>query len=304
MFMILAGIGVSLRFVGTTDTGSIVRLRASLLRRGCVFLIVGFINLALWPGDILRVYGVAYLFAALLALSSQRNLLVYSTGVVLAFVAAVFVFDFETNWNFETLEYANLWTLKGGTMNLFYNGFRAVLPWIGVMFFGMWVGRFDFRSSKVRKTFILWGLIAWGTAELLSFCILQMLTPYTPESEQETLVALFGTDSLPAMPLFLLSSGGFAIALIMTCVHLCELHPTRFWKFFASAGQLAFTWYMLHIFVVIAAGLLTGFRGDVSLQVAYLVSAAFFLAMCVTSVLYRNWFRYGPLEWCLRKVAR
>ena len=304
MFMILAGIGVSLRFVGITDTDSIGKLRASLLRRGCVFLTVGFINLALWPGDILRVYGVAYLFAALLALSSQRNLLVYSASVVVAFVAAVFVFDFETNWNFETLEYANLWTLKGGTMNLFYNGFRAVLPWMGVMFFGMWVGRFNLRDIKVRKSFIVWGLIVWGAAELLSFGLLHLATPYTPESEQETLVALFGTDSLPAMPLFLLSSGGFAMALIMTCVHLCELHDARFWKFFANAGQLAFTWYILHILVVIIAGLMTGFRGDVSLQVAYLVSAAFFLTMCTTSVLYRSWFRYGPLEWCLRKLAR
>ena len=168
MFMLLAGIGVSLRFVGKTDAASVTKLRKNLAGRGCAFLIIGFINLALWPGDILRVYGVAYLFAAMFAFSSHWKLLVYSAAVVLAFVAAVFVFDFETNWNFETLEYANLWTLRGGAMNLFYNGFRAVLPWLGVMFFGIWVGRFDFRSSKVRKRFILWGLIVWGTAELLS----------------------------------------------------------------------------------------------------------------------------------------
>lgn len=304
MFMILAGIGVSLRFVGKTDSDSIARLRKSLGRRGCVFLIVGFINLALWPGDILRVYGVAYLFAAMLVFSSQRKLLVYSAAVVLAFVAAVFVFDFETNWNFETLEYANLWTLHGGAMNLFYNGFRAVLPWLGVMFFGMWVGRLDLRTSKVRRTFILWGLIAWVTGELLSLGILQLLIPYTPESERESLVAVFGTDSLPPMPLFLLSSTGLSIALIVTCIHLCELRPSRFWTAFANAGQLAFSWYILHIVLVIGAGLLTGFRGDVSILTAYLVSALFSLGMCVTSVLYRRWFRHGPLEWCLRKLVR
>ena len=109
-----------------------------------------------------------------------------------------------------------MWTLNGGTMNLFYNGFRAVLPWVGVMFFGMWIGRFDLRNSKVRKSIHGVGPDRLGNCRVafVWFALLQMLTPYTPQSEHETLVALFGTDSLPAMPLFLFSSGGFAIAVI------------------------------------------------------------------------------------------
>ena len=304
MFMILAGIGVSLRFAGKTDAASITRLRKSLTSRGWIFLIVGFVNLVLWPGDILRVYGIAYLCAALLAFSSQWKLLTYAVGVVLVFVGTVFVVDFGTNWNFETLEYANLWTLHGGLMNLFYNGFRAVLPWLGVMFFGMWVGRFDLRSSKVRKTFIVCGLLAWAVAELISFGLIRLAASVVSESELEDLIAILGTDSLPPMPLFLLSSGGFAIAVIMSCVHLCELKPGRLWDTIANAGQLAFTWYILHIFVVIAAGVATDFRGDTSLLMAYVVSATFFVAMCVSSFLYRGRFRHGPLEWTLRKLAR
>ena len=131
-----------------------------------------------------------------------------------------------------------------------------------------------------------------------------MLAPYTPESERETLLALVGTDSLPPMPMFLLSSIGFSIALIATCIHLCELLPSRFWTPLANAGQLAFSWYILHIILVIAAGVLTDFDGDVSMLVSYLVSASFFLVMCVTSVLYRLWFRHGPLEWGLRTLVR
>jgi len=46
------------------------------------------------------------------------------------FATMVFVIDFETNWDFATLDYCDLWTLGGGALNLFYNGFRAVLLWV------------------------------------------------------------------------------------------------------------------------------------------------------------------------------
>lgn len=303
LFMILAGIGVSLRFVGKTEASSISHLRTNLAGRGCVFLVVGFVNLMFWPGDILRVYGVAYLVAALLAVSSPSKLLGCSVTILLAFVACVFLFDFETNWDFGTLQYANLWTLRGATMNLFYNGFRAVLPWLGVMFFGMWVGRLDLRSGKVRQRLLRWGVIAWVAAELISFGLLRWITPYVPESEHEALVAMLGTDSLPPMPLFLISSCGFAIVVIAVCVHLCEMRQTRLGSVLAHAGQLAFSWYILHIIVVIGAGLLTDFRGDTPVAIASLVSAVFFCAMCMVSTLYRRRLRYGPLEWCLRKLV-
>lgn len=304
VFMILAGIGVSLRFVDKTDDDAIASVRTSLFRRGWAFLLIGFLNLALWPGDILRVYGIAYLCAAALAFSSRNRLLAYALSVAAMFTVCLFLIDFETNWDFETLEYANVWTLHGGAMNLFYNGFRAVLPWLGVMFFGMWIGRFDLRSNKVRRVFFVYGILAWGIAELASFGLLRMMTPFVSPDEIEDLVAIFGTDSLPPMPLFLLSSCGFAIATIMLCIHACELWPGKRWLSLTSAGQLAFTWYIAHIVIVIAVGLSIDFRGDVPLPIAYLVSGSFFLAMCAVSLFYRGCFRYGPLEWALRKMVR
>jgi len=261
------------------------------------------LNLALWPGDILRVYGVAYLIASYVALKSSRSLLAGSFGVFAFFLTMFLAVDFGTNWDFDTLEYANLWTVAGGSLNLFYNGFRAVLPWLGVMLIGIWIGRFNLRSAKVRQMFFICGIAAWAIAELVSFGLIQATIPFVGVSEADDLVAIFGTDSLPPMPLFLLSSGGAAIALVMLCVHLAERMPESVSNWIASSGQMAFTWYIAHIFVVIAAGIATGFRGDVSPAVAWAVAGAFYFAMCVASVVYRRYQKSGPLEWAMRKIV-
>ena len=39
-------------------------MRKTLTNRGLFLLVVGFVNLLIWPGDILRVYGVSLLIAA------------------------------------------------------------------------------------------------------------------------------------------------------------------------------------------------------------------------------------------------
>ena len=303
VFMLLAGIGISLRFRNVSNDSVAKTKKASLFRRGLFFLAVGFLNLMLWPGDILRVYGVAYIIASYLALSRDRTLFAWAFGVVGVFVAAIFTIDFGTNWDFATLEYANLWTIRGGLLNLFYNGFRATLPWLGVMFIGIWIGRCNLKSPKVRLAFFVAGLIAWMVAESISFGLLSVFKGSVSAAEMEDVVSIFGTDSLPPMPLFLCSSGGLGVALIMFCTDLSERLSAKVTCWLANAGQLAFTWYIAHIFVVIAAGIATGFRGDVSVANAWIVSGVFFVTMCLLSVWYRSFQKSGPLELLLRKVA-
>ncbi len=297
-FMLLAGIGVALQAARPLDA-----TRRRLWRRGLFFLAVGYLNLLIWDGDILRVYGVAYLAAVLFIACNKRVLCALSAASVGAFLVLGVLIDFETNWDFDTLHYANLWTPKGAALNLFYNGFRAVFPWLAVFVFGMVIGKLDLRSRSVQKKLIGFGLLCWAVAELASFAIRRSLYG-TPDLDDETIDALFGTDSLPAMPLFLLSSCGLVVAGIAACVWLAQRERVAKWsRPVASAGQLAFTWYILHILLVIAGGWLTGFDGDMPMLGAWIVSALFFAVMVVLSMLYRRRFRLGPLEWVLRKVA-
>src|SRR5215472_2820375 len=77
-FVILAGVGVTLRSqrsATSADPQALAKVRRTLIRRGLFLLIAGFINLWIWPGDILRVYGVSLLLAARLVSASNRRLL-------------------------------------------------------------------------------------------------------------------------------------------------------------------------------------------------------------------------------------
>jgi len=75
-------------------------------------LALGFINLAIWPGDILRVYGVSLLLAARLITASNRRLLLGAFGYVVGFVVLFLVLDFGKNWDWTTLTYQRLWTTE------------------------------------------------------------------------------------------------------------------------------------------------------------------------------------------------
>ena len=100
---------------------------------------------------------------------------------------------------------------------MFYNGFRAAFPWLGLFLVGMLIGRKDLRSPTVQRMFFWSGITIWLTAELTSFGLLSLTLPLGSPAGQKDLLAILGTNSLPPMPLFLLAAGGFATAFIFGC---------------------------------------------------------------------------------------
>ena len=122
--------------------------RETLIRRGYFLFAIGYLNLMIWPGDILRVYGVSLAVAAGLIAATDRRLLAVSLGFVLGFVLLLLTVDYEKNWDWSTMTYHGLWTAQGVVRNLFYDGFRSVFPWTGLFLFGMWLGRRDLRDPR------------------------------------------------------------------------------------------------------------------------------------------------------------
>ena len=203
-FVILAGIGVTLmsqRAVKGADSLAITKVREALIRRGLFLLALGFINLRIWPGDILRVYGVSLLLAARLITASDRRLLLGALGYALGFVALFLVLDFEKNWDWSTMTYHRLWTPTGVVRNLFYDGFRSVLPWTGFLVFGMWLGRLDLRDSATNGWVAFAAACTALGAEFISWLCASYFLAHPRGMDQETIKALFGTESMPALPL-------------------------------------------------------------------------------------------------------
>src|SRR4051794_22600650 len=240
-FVVLAGAGVTL--LASRRAG----VRAVLCRRAVFLLALGFLNLVVWQGDILRVYGVSLLLAAGLVGVPDRVLLAVAAGFVVGFVALFLFVEYDRNWDWATLTYRHAWEWPGVVRNLFYDGFRSVFPWTGLLVFGMWLGRRDGRSAAVRLRMLVGGAAAWGLAELASRLILRTVRRHWSRLDAETAQALFGTVSMPPLPLFLLSSGGAAVAVIALSVRAAEVGPSAPWLSpLVAMGQMALTWYFFH----------------------------------------------------------
>jgi uncharacterized protein len=305
-FVILAGVGVTLmsrRAVLSGDSHSIARTRRALVIRGVILLALGCINLWIWPGDILRVYGVSLFVAAWLITAPSRRLLLSALACMAGFVALFMMLDFEKNWDWATLSYRGLWTPAGLMRNLVYDGFRSVLPWTGFVVFGMWLGRLNLRDPAVNRRVFLAAIATALGAEVVSWlCVLYFLA-HPHGMDAETVIALFGTESMPALPLFLMASGGEAVAVIALCVRLSGEGPSRYWQPLAATGQMALTWYFAHIVLGLGAIVALGLENSQSLPVAAGCGAGFFVVAILLSWLWKLAFRHGPLEWVMRKIA-
>jgi len=303
MFMLLAGIGISLRLSSADDLDRIAEIRRDLQRRGIFFLVFGYVFLTLWSDDILRVYGIGFLLASLLLTKADRWLWACTGITAIGIVGLLFVIDFETNWDFTTFEYSNLWTLSGGAMHLFYNGTRAVFPWVGILFVGMLVGRRNLQDARVRRRLLITGLIVWGVAEFVSHELIDRAAQHVDESEREDIAVIFGTDSFPSLPFFLLSGGGLSLAIILSCVEITERLRPALWQPLAMAGRMAFTWYVGHIVLLVGAGILVDSKEFAPMFESYLATLTFCVAMILASWGYLRRFRFGPLEWLLRTTT-
>jgi uncharacterized membrane protein YeiB len=306
-FVVLAGVGLTLRSRSLRDAAddeALKGVRRTIVRRGLFLLAAGYLNLLIWAGDILRVYGVSLLLAAWFLRASGKVLWIVAVAFVVGFLVLILTVDYSANWDWETLEYYRLWTLAGAVRNLFYDGFRTVFPWTGLLFFGMWLGREDFREPRTRTRFFIGGLVVLVLAELGSWLLLRVAFADWHAKDPEEAVAVLGTASMPPMPLFQLSAVGTAVAVIAASIWVAErFAESVVVRALVATGQLAFTWYVGHIAFGLGAVMALGLTEDRPLSIGLATGAGFFAVATVVSSFWRRRFRLGPLEWLMRRVA-
>jgi uncharacterized protein len=136
-FVVLAGVGITLRQRGAAARSgddpaalpaALAAVRSTLIKRGLFLLVVGFLNLLFWQGDILRVYGVSLIAAAWLVVAADRWLWAAALGFVAVFFVLMATIDYSKHWDWQTMHYHGLWTPSGAVRNLFYDGFRSSFP--------------------------------------------------------------------------------------------------------------------------------------------------------------------------------
>jgi uncharacterized membrane protein YeiB len=298
-FVTLAGVGVSLmsrRARATRDPEELATVRRVLVRRAAFLFVVGLLYWSIWPADILHYYGVFLAVGALLLAAPDRQLLRLAAALVAAFaVLLLFGPDYSEGWDWETLTYHGFWTPRGFLLNLLYNGFHPVVPWLAFFLLGIWLGRRDLGRPEMRRRLLNVGFASAAVAEAAGWLLVKLATPHLGEEDAR---AVFGTSPMPPMPLYMVAASGTAVTVILLSVLAAERFAGSPWLApLVATGQLALTLYVGHVVVGLAPlevfGLLDGNR---SVGFSAVWGAVFCVGAVTFAALWRRRYSRGPLE--------
>lgn len=308
VFVITAGVGLSLlsqkaRLSG--DDGQIKAKRNLLLRRALFLFGVGLAWLPLWPADILHYYGVYIAICAWLLTAPDKWLWRLALLAMVGWLVLAFVIDYEAGWNFDDIEYTDLWTLEGALRNLFYNGFHPVLPWVAFVLIGMWLGRQDVGDPVLRRRLLAWSVGVMLLIEGLSSGLVALAKQDPGDLSPDDIEALFGAAPMMPTPLYVVAASATAIAFMMLCLEVGERWGERLMPL-VHTGQLALTLYAAHVFI--GFGVLESIGaldhgGGYDLAGAIGFALAFFVGGVWFTTWWRGRHRLGPLEWAMRRLT-
>lgn len=307
-FVVLAGVGMSLacRRALIENDQQLLKTRITALRKRAAFLFIfGLAYTPLWPADILHFYGFYILLGTFLIRSSDGKLLLSSSTIVMVFLLLLLFFDYEQGWNWQTLEYTDLWTMEGMFRHIFFNGFHPVFPWAAFLVAGIWLGRKNLGAKTVRIRLFLIGLAMTVFGESASHFLTEYMLAAYPFVDPVDIQDIFGTAPLPPMPLYMISAGGTALMIITMSTWLTSKvsNSNIIMKSLIVTGQYALTFYVAH--VVIGMGVLEeiGRLDNQDLPTSVLSALLFCFFGILLSLVWHRFFRRGPLEWVLRKVS-
>ena len=307
MFVMLAGMGVALMTNRAEYSVEEKRnLKAIVMKRGTFLFVFGLIFYTWWFADILHFYG-GYLHIVALLLFVPKRFYLWAAGAsVVIFHLLLFVIPYETGWNFETLQYADFWTISGFLRNTFYNGWNPVFPWIGFFLLGMWLGRLDWQNTRTKRNISVSGISIFSLVE-----ILQMLANrgYFAEDFAFYLTA----DYIPPFLPFMLGTASFSLLLITLCIFIGErFAENKLLNHLAKTGQMTLTHYVAHLtFGMIILSFISGktdfnsFNGNDSISPIFILNYTIFyyFMSVIFSVIWNKRFKNGPLETFMRKFS-
>ena len=304
LFVVLAGVGVSLMSRRARAMGAIRPTRITLLKRSLLLFIVGLLYSPIWPPDILHFYGV-YLFAVAWLLNlSDRGLLAAAAAAIIVADGMLVTLDYTIGWkDFESLEYVDFWTPAGFIRNTFFNGFHPFFPWVGFVLYGMWLGRRRLDCSLNCWRFVAaFGLLALVT-ELGSDYLIEIATE-SGEISAEDADALFGTAMMPPSALYMISAASTATVVIGLCCRMGAAFGDSMWLApLIATGQLALSHYVAHVLIGMGTLYMLGMMESQSVAQAIVATVIFCALATLFSQQWRQRFKRGPLEAVFRIVS-
>ncbi|WP_296311645.1 DUF418 domain-containing protein [Winogradskyella sp. UBA3174] len=307
-FVVLAGVGLALMTNSAINHRDKVKIKVARIRiakRALFLFILGLSYITIWPADILHFYGIYMAIIVMVLTCKEKTIIILGICIILVYPILITVLNYETGWNFETLDYQDFWTFKGFMRNLFFNGFHPVMPWTAFMLFGYWFGKQDLHKEKfVKKTFWM-STIIFIIIQVVSYLSISILSEGSHEAALE-LTEIFGTKPMPPLPIYMLSGIAIAFAIISACILIAKKFENSFIiDALNKTGQLALTFYVAH--VIVGMGIIEIINpskmGNYSIEFSVGYAIVFSFLCILFAVVWRKYKKSGPLEWMLRKIT-
>ncbi len=307
-FVVLAGVGLALMTksaIKNNDQSKLKIARYRIIKRALFLFVIGVSYIVIWPADILHFYGIYMAITVLLLADKGKTLIASAISLILVYPILMTFWNYETGWNFNTLDYQDFWTLNGFMRNLFFNGFHPVIPWTAFMLFGYWFGQQDLHSDKfIKKTFWI-STIIFISIQVISYLSISFLSEGNQETAKE-LTEIIGTNPMPPLPIYMFNGIAVAFVIISACIIISKrLANNKIIQALTKTGQLALTFYVAH--VIIGMGIVEVITpskiGNYSAEFSVAYALIFSLLCIVFAVIWTKYKKSGPLEWIMRKIT-
>lgn len=295
LFVVLAGIGLGL---GAIRAGRIQTTNV-ILKRSLFLLVAGLINSLIFSADILHYYAFYFLIGVLCLGMPNRVLVTLIAVVNIIFIFLLLIFDYDTGWNWQELSYSGFWTLDGFVRNLFFNGWHPVFPWVSFLLFGIILSRLPLGENRVQHRLMLFGFLGYAIVELVSALAVTQYVHLDPE-----LALVLGTGPIPPMPQYVFA--GTCAAALATGFFLRSaawFGKIGVLSLIGPAGRQTLTLYIAHILIGMGVLEAFGLLGSQSLGNSVIASFAFCAVAAVYALVWSRYFRHGPVESLMRRLA-
>lgn len=306
LFVMLAGMGVSLMCNRAATVEDKLNMRNRILKRSWFLFVIGLVLFLWWPADILHFYGGYMHFAALCLFVPKRFYLWAAAAAILVFHLLLVVIPYDTGWDFNTFRYLDFWTINGFIRNTFYNGWNPIFPWIAYFFLGMYLGKLDWNNPRLPRITLFIGIIGYLNVLLLQTQIGHL-------TDNPDLQFYVKADYLPPVLPFMWSTASFGLIIISLSVILGRnIDGTSLSKWLASTGQMTLTHYVSHLTGgILALSWITGIPYQFGVMdrqpsepwLILLFAILYFLLCVLFSVLWKRRFTQGPLEMLMRRIS-
>ncbi len=295
-FVTLAGLGLGLAARKYWGQEFVI----TILKRALFLMVIGFLNVTMFTADIIHYYAFYFLIAIWLAPLRTSTLLAITGGLILAFPALFALIEYNQNWDWELLEYIDLWQPQNFLMNLFYNGWHPIIPWLGFFTFGMFLSKLELGQPKTAQK-----LTAIGTLGLIALpFVSQLAMPLASNFAGASDFNLLSTSPIPPGPIYMLTGISAAMFLIGLCLLLPKaFRQTKLAKALSATGTHTLTHYFAHIFIGMGIIEEFGWLGTASPEMVLVFTVSYVLVAVMFSYLWANRFKRGPLETVMRRVC-